>query len=135
MKTFFAVASLALLLLVPSQCFALWGLMPIPKERANDYGAEVHTTEAAANQVIVELTIKTDGLLKDFSRIELRIGEGDNPSVTAPLKEDRSKPGVVTVHFNADRKQMATINLRVMVPGTFGGTVYIFPMKDYVAPK
>jgi hypothetical protein len=41
-------------------------------------------------------------MFKDFSNVDLRIGKGDNPPLTAPLREDRSKP-VKAVTFGKTR--------------------------------
>lgn len=77
---------------------------------------------AGPNQVRVELEFKTEGEFEEFSPkgkfkdrsgVELRIGEGNNPLVTAPLREDRSKPGRVVVSFNADRAHLDKIDLWV----------------------
>jgi hypothetical protein len=75
------------------------------------------------------------GELKNFSRVDLRIGEGDNPPVTAPLREDRSKPGRVVVNSTADRAQLDKLKLWMMVPGSRGGTIYDLRVKDFVEPK
>jgi hypothetical protein len=83
----------------------------------------------------VELEFKPEGKLKDFSGVDLRIGEGDNPPVTAPLREDRSKPGHVVVSFTSDRAQLDKLKLWVMVPESLGGTIYDLRVKDFVEPK
>jgi len=131
MKTPFNIAVLAVLLVAPSPCFALWVIASVSKERAKELGMEVRSKAAGPNQVRVELEFKTEGKFEEFSpegkfkdrsRVELRIGEGDNTAVTAPLREDRSKPGRVVVSFNADRAHLDKINLWVMVPESDGGT-------------
>jgi hypothetical protein len=93
---------------------------------------EVRSTAAGPNQVRVELEFKAEGPLKNFSRVDLRFGEGDNPPLTAPLQEDRSKPGRVVVSFTADRAYLDKINLWVMVPESAGGTIYHLRVKDFV---
>ncbi len=146
MKTLFGIAVLAVLLVAPSPCFALWVTVHVSKERAKELGMEVRTTEAGPNQVRVELEFKTEGKLKDFSPegkfrdysgVELRIGEGKDPLVTAPLREDRSKPkpGRVVVSFTADRTQLDKLKLWVFVPESDGGTIYDLRVKDFVEPK
>jgi hypothetical protein len=64
--------------------------------------------------------------------VDLRVGDGDNPPVTAPLREDRSKPGHVVVSFNADRGQLDKLRLWVFVPETDGGSIYALAVKDFV---
>jgi hypothetical protein len=68
-------------------------------------------------------------------QLELRLGEGDNPPLTAPLLEDRSQPGRIVVSFNADRAHLDKINLWVMVPDLDGGTIYQLRVKDFVELK
>ena len=64
--------------------------------------------------------------------VELRIGD---PSITAPLREDRSKPGHVVVVFTADRTQLDNVTLRVFVPAPLGGTVYELQIKNFVEER
>ena len=146
MKTAFSLAVLAVLLVAPGRCFALWTIAPVSKEGAKELGMEVRSTAAGPNQVRVELELKTEGKLKRFSPegkfgshcgVELRIGEGENPLVTVPLREDRSqpKPGRVVVSFTADRAQLDKLKLRVFVPESDGGTIYDLAVKDFVELK
>ena len=132
MKTLFSIAVLAVLLVAPSPCFALSVTVSVSKERAKKMGMEVRSERTGPNHVRVELEFKIEGKLKDFSRVDLRIGERDNPSVTAPLREDRSKPGRVLVSFTADRAQLDKMNLLLMVPESDGRTIYDLPVKDFV---
>ena len=135
MKTAFSLAVLAVLLVAPGRCFALWSIAPVSKEGAKELGMEVRTTATGPNHVIVELEFKTEGKFKGFSRVDMRIGEGDNPPVTAPLREDRSKPGRVVVSFTADRAQLEKLKLRVFVAESDGGTIYELAVKDFVELK
>jgi hypothetical protein len=135
MKTAFNITLLAVLLVAPSPCFALWLIAPVSKEGAKELGMEVRSKAAGPNQVRVELEFNVEGKLKNFSRIDLRFGEGDNPPLTAPLHEDRSKPGQVAVSFTADRAHLDKITLWVMVPESLGGTAYQLRIKDFVEPK
>ena len=140
MKTAFNIAILTVLVVVPSQCFALWEIAPVSKELAKKMGMEVRSERAGPNHVRVELEFKPEGELKvfterelkNYSRVELQIGAGDNPPVTAPLREDRSKPGRIVVSFTADRGQLDKLTLWVMVPGLEGGTAYVLRVTDFV---
>jgi hypothetical protein len=142
-KTAFSIAVLAILLVAPSSCFAFSEIAPVNKELAKKMGMEVRSEPAGANHVRVELEFKTEGELKifaegelkNYSRVELQIGGGDNPPVTAPLREDRSKPGRIVVSFTADRAQLDKLSLWVMVPAPLGGTIYALQVKDFVEPK
>ena len=136
MKTMFTFSAVAVFFVVaPNTCFALWGIAPVSKERAKEMGMEVRSERVGPNHGRVELEFKTEGELKDFSRVDLRIGAGDNPPVTAPLREDRSKPGLVVVSFTADHAQLDKLNLWVMVPESDGGTIYDLRVKDFVELK
>src|SRR3954453_13351859 len=140
MKTAFSITVLAVLLVAPGECFAEWSIENVTKDRARELGMEVRSVDAGGpNHVRVELEFMVecklkeyDGRMKDHSRVDLRIGEGDNPPVIAPLREDRSKPGRVVVRFTADRTQLDKLTLWVMVPGTLGGDGYELRVKDFV---
>lgn len=136
MKTILKTSVVAVLLAVaPSPCFALWEIAPVSRERAKELGMEVRSTAAGPDQVRVELEFKPEGKLKDFSSVDLRIGARDKPAVTAPLREDRTKPGRVVVSFIADRTQLDKLTLWVMVPEPLGGTIYDLRVNDFVEPK
>jgi hypothetical protein len=113
----------------------MWDIETVTKERAKELAMEVRSSAAGPDRVSVELEFKAKGELQNFSRVDLRIGEGNNAAVTAPLREDRSKPGVVVVGFTADRAQLDKLKLWVMVPGTLGGSIYGLRVKDFVEPK
>jgi hypothetical protein len=134
MKTAFSIAVLAVLLVAPSPCFALGWILPVSKEEAKVMGMEVRSERAGPNDVRVELELKAEGGLKNFSGVDLWIGEGDKPLVAAPLREDRSKPGRIVVSFTADRAQLDKITLRVMVV-ELGLGIYQLRIKDFIEPK
>ena len=144
MKTLFGIAVLAVLLVAAGPCFALTFHVAVSKEGAKKLGMEVRTTADGPNHVIVQLEFKTEGRFvefspegkhKDHSRVELRIGEGNDPPVIAPLKEDRSKPGRVVVSFTADHTELDKLRLWVVVPEPDGRTIYDLRVKDFVEPK
>ena len=126
MVQIFAVA--AVLVAIPSSCFALWGIAEVTPESAKKLGMQVRSQAAGPVRVRVELEFKAENELKDFSRVDLRVGEG----VTAPLKEDRSQPGKVIVSFDADRDQLGQIQMWVFVPESRGGVIYAVRVKDFV---
>jgi len=143
MKATFSIAAFAILLVAPRPCLALtWG-GPVSKERAKELGMEVRSEPAGPNQVSVELEIKTNATTKrftegtstDFSGVLLRVGDGDNPSLTARLQEDRSKPGRVVVSFTADGTQLDKLALWVYLPGPAGRGIYKLRVKDFIEPK
>jgi hypothetical protein len=133
MKTIFNVSAVAVFLVVTaSPCFALWMMAPVSRERAKEMGMEVRANTAGPDEIRVELEFKLRGELKNFSRVDLQISAGKKSLLAAPLREDRSKPGRVLVSFTADRTRLDQIDLRVMVPGTLGGTIYDLRVKEFV---
>jgi len=131
MKPLLYLSALAVLLIfAPGPCFALWGIAEVSRERAKELGIEVRAQPAGPNDVRVEMAFKAKGELKGFSRVDLRVGEGDK-EVVAPLREERCEERVV-VRFSADRSRLDKTNLWIMVPGELGGTVYAVRVKDFV---
>jgi hypothetical protein len=106
----------------------------VSKEGAKELGMEVRSQAAGPNQVRVELEFNVEGQLKRFSRVDLRIGERDNSSLSATLQPDRSKSGQVVVSFTADRAHLDKITLRVIVQDA-GEAVYELRIKDFVEPE
>jgi hypothetical protein len=145
MKTAFRLAILAVALVaVPSRCFALWEIEQVDKKRAAELGMEIRSSAGGPNHVRVEFEFKMAGALKSFAgddtgrtgRVELRVGQQNNPPITAPLREDRSKVGRVVVEFIADVAQLDRLSLWVMIPGELGGNIFDLRIKDFVdAPK
>ncbi len=139
-KTILGIIVLAVLLAVgPSPCFADWGIETVSKERAKELGVEIRS-KAGSSSVSIELEIKSEGELKNFSRekpvhVELQMREGETCLVSATLKEDRSKPGSVVVSFAADRAHLDMITLRVWVAQVLGGDIFEFRVKDFVEPE
>lgn len=122
MKTAFNILVVAILLtILPTPCFALWDLEIVSHKRAKELNMEVRSTAAGPHHLHVEFEFKPEGKLKDFDQVDLRLGNDDKFSVSAPLREDRSKPGLITVKFTADVTQLDKLTLRVMVPFTDGG--------------
>jgi hypothetical protein len=132
MKQPITLSFLAFLLIISAApCFALWDIAEVSKADAKAMGIEIRSTPAGPKDLRIEVEIKTDGKLKNFGRVDLRVGE-EGKVVVAALKEDRSKPGRVLVGFNAARSQLQTINLWIMVPGAEGGVAYEVRVKAFV---
>jgi hypothetical protein len=134
-----AVVSLVAVVVVwgtaPGPCFALWGVHQVTPDGAKDLGLEVRSTAAGPDAVRIELEFKTEGALKGFSRVDLRIDEGATSLVTAPLEVDRSRPGRAVVGFAVARASLDRVRLWVMVPESLGGTAYDVRVKDFVEAK
>ncbi len=103
MKPIFTISAVAVLfVVVPSPCFALWDVLIVSKERAKELGMQVRSS-AGPNHVQVVLEFKTEGELKNFSDVAMRLGQGDDLTVSAPLRMDQSKPGRVVVNVTVGR--------------------------------
>ena len=146
MKTVFSILAVAIFHAVTtSPCSAVWDVVTVSKEQAKELGMEVRATAAGPKnlQLVLEFNVEGnlkeyDGRFKDRSGVNLRIGERDNLTVSASLREDRSKPGRAVVSFITNRAQLDKVTLMVMVPGspgTVGGTIYELPVKDFVELK
>ena len=135
MKALFTLAAAAFLFVVaPSTCLAIWDVLTVTPEVAKEMGMEVRSKAGSKNQVSVELEFPLAGELGRFSEVTLQAGQ----SATAPLKEDRSKPGRVVVRFWVNRGLVEATSLTVSVPGmpgTTGGTNYEVRVKDFVILK
>lgn len=134
MKTYLKLSVLTVLLMAASsQCFAMMSIGYVSKERAKELGMEIRAQANGPNEVWVELEFKTEGQLKNFSRVDLEIREGKKLLMGyAALKEDRSKLERVVVSFMANRAYLDKITLRVVtgVPGDMAG--YELRVKDFV---
>jgi hypothetical protein len=139
MKSLFTFSAMAICFAVaPNSCFALWDVVTLTKEEAKQLGMEVRATATRTKSVHVVLEFKTDGKLKDFSQIDMRLGKGDDLVASATLREDRSKPGRVAVGVVVGQAQLDKLTLSVRVPyrdGGLGGVVYELPVKDFVEMK
>ena len=136
MKTILTLAAVAALTAtVPGRCFALWQIAPVSPEEAKKLGMEVRSNAAGADSLRVELEFKPEGQLPGFSHVDLRVGGGNNPLATAPLKEERTKSGSVVVSFSADRAQLDKLVLWVMVRQGRGGVAYVLQVKEFVGAK
>src|SRR5262245_27671724 len=126
------LAATGVLILAANPCFALWEIALVSKEQAKELGMEVRSHAAGPVDVRVDLEFKLEGVLKNFSEVNLRISDGDKLIATAPLREDRSNPGRVVVSFTADRTRLDKLTLWVMVPQPLGGVVHEVRVKDFV---
>jgi hypothetical protein len=146
-KTLQSAIAWVFLAFAATPCFAIWDVLLVSKTEAEKQGLEIRGKAAGPNRISVELEFKAEGAFKAFSpdaknndrsSVQLWIGEGDNPQVTATLREDRSKEGRVIVHFTADRAQLEQIRLMVMAPyadGALGGAQYRLQIKDFIDVK
>ena len=146
MKPVFTILTVAIAFaLTPRPSFAIWDVVTVSNAETKKLGMEVRSKATGANHVHLVLEFKVEGPLKEFdgqfkdrSGVYLRIGERDNLTVSATLREDRSKAGRVVVGVTIDRAQLDKLTLMVAVPGspgTVGGTYYELRAKDFVELK
>jgi hypothetical protein len=135
MKTTLTLAAVAIFLITAGRCFALWSVATVTKEEAKKLDMQVRSAPAGPKHVSVELDFPTDGELKGFSRVDMHLGQGDDPPLIVSLREDRSKQGRVVVSFIAHADQLEKITLSVMIPGSRGGVIYEVRVKDFVEAK
>src|SRR5262249_4621037 len=113
MLTFLVVPVLALT--IPRFCFALEEIEFVTKDRAKELGLVIQWNPAGPDAVRVVLDFKPKGELKNYTRVELAMHEGERLLMASTLKEEEAKPGHVVVSFAADRKKLPQIELKVVV--------------------
>jgi hypothetical protein len=129
-------APVVLLAIAPYVCFGMWTVGQVSTAEAKQLGMEIHAKPYGTNALLVELEFNVENKLKSFSHVVLRITEGEKPLVTAALREDRPRPGHVTVSFTSDPAQLDKITLWVFVADAFpGGTIYELRPQDFVDLK
>jgi hypothetical protein len=139
MKTVFNLSAVAVFLVVaPGVCFALWDVVTLSKDQAKELGMEVRVKAAGPKHVQVVLEFNPEDKLKGFTQVDLEFDQGDKPTLSAALREDRSKPGRVVVGFTASTAELDRFTLSMSVPyrdGGLGGTTYQLRVKDFVELK
>ena len=118
-----------------SQCFALREIAVVTKKEAKGMGIEVRAHPAGADAVWLELELKPEGKLKEFTHVELKMIEGEKSLViSAALRETRSSSGSVIVTFMASRAYLEEITLSLVMhsSGEAGDHTYELRMKDFV---
>lgn len=114
------------------QCFAMMSIAHVSKERAKELGIEIRSQAAGPHAVWVELEFKARGKLKNFSRVDLEIREGEKLLVGyAALREKRSSSGSVVVGFMADRACLDRITLTMVVGAPMNMAGYVLRLKDF----
>ncbi|PAW83846.1 MAG: hypothetical protein B9S33_12980 [Pedosphaera sp. Tous-C6FEB] len=136
MKTHFALASLLFLLLAsPSPSFALMMIDDVSKERAKEMGVTFRSHPNGEAGVAVWIEFKAERVLKNFTRVELRMTSGGKHLVSAPLHATRKSGDLVEAHFSVDPAQLAGCTLRIAVTDSARSHIgYEFRVKDFVEP-
>jgi len=128
------VAAALFLALAPTPCFAIWDVLVVSKQQAKELGFDIRATPGK-KYTQVTLEFAADGKLKDFTQINMKLGKGEDLIVSAPLREDRSKPGRILVGVTLSHTQLDKLTLSVLVPyrdGGLGGAIYELRVKDLV---
>ena len=116
MKTIFNISAVTFLLIAASSpCFAEMTIEDVSKEWAKEMGVTMRSHKNGDAGVAVWLEFKTNGKLKDFSRVDLQIGEGKSRIMSAPLLASHPSPGSVAVQFSAYPAYLATSTLTIVV--------------------
>jgi hypothetical protein len=120
------------LVLFAGPCLGMMSIEFVTRARAKALGMEVRTVQAGPRDLRVELEFEIKGELKDYTRVDLEIKNG-NKWVSASLQEEKAKPGHVLVSFAADRASLDQITMRVVTrPGEREMTGYDLRIKDFV---
>jgi hypothetical protein len=83
----------------------------------------------------VWLEFKPQGVLKNFTRVELEVVSAGKHLVSAPLLTSRPTADSVAVYFSADPSYLAMSVLTIVVqdgPETRIG--YMFQVRDFIGP-
>ena len=121
-----------LVLTIPSFCFALEEIEFVSRERAKELGLVIQWNSAGPDAVRVVLDFETKGELKNYTRVELSMHEGDKLLMSSTLKEEEAKPGHIVVSFAAERKKLPQIELKIVVGQLDGRVGHVIPVKDFV---
>ena len=134
MKTRLSIPVLAFLLIaLPSPCFAMMEIWDLSKEQAKAFGVVLRASKNGMAGVQVRLEFKTEGKLKNFARVELRITAGKGPLVSAPLLTSRPRPGIVAARFSAGPAYLAESTLMIVVQdGPMSRVGYQLKVKDFI---
>ena len=136
MKTIVKISVLAFLFIAASsECFALREITPLTKEQGAEMGIEVRAKPAGPDAVWLELELRPEGRLKEFTHVELRMTEGEKSFVfSAALRETRSSSVSLVVTFTAGRAYFEKVTLSVVMHSAreAGDHTYELRMKDFV---
>jgi hypothetical protein len=81
------------------------------------------------------MEFKNTGKLKEFNRVEVRIGEKSAPIVTARLYISHPSPEISRAEFSADPAYLPKSAFWIYVNDQpLGGTVYLFEVKKFIEP-
>lgn len=133
MKTRITPSILAALLLgFASPCFAMMEIAEVSKERAKELGVTLRSRPNGDAGVAVWIEFRAAGVLKNFTRVELRMTSAGKHLMSASLLASRTEDRV-EAYFSADPDQLAGSTLLIAVtdaPRTHIG--YEFRVNNFV---
>jgi hypothetical protein len=136
MKMIFKLSLLTAVLMAASgPCFALQENKVVSTQEAKAMGVAMRSHPDGDAGTKVSLEFKTQGALKNFTRVELEVVSAGTNLVSAPLLTSRPTPDSVSVYFSADPSWLATSVLVIVVqdgPETRIG--YMLRVKDFIGP-
>lgn len=105
----------------------------VSKEQAKALGIVVRARKNGMAGAHVRLEFKTEGKLKNFTRVALRITAGKEPLMSAPLLVSRPKPDRVVARFSAGPAYLAASTLMIVVQdGPMNRVGYQLKVKDFI---
>jgi len=121
------------LLAAATTCLALQENKIVSREEAKKMGVALRSHPNGDAGVKVWIEFKTEGVLKNFTRVELAINSGGKWLVDAPLLTQRPTPGNVSVFFSADPSLLDKCVLTIVVEdGARERYGYQFPVRDFI---
>jgi len=141
MKTILNISVLTFLLVAASSpCFAEMLITDVSRAKAKEMGVAIRSHKNGDAGVKVRLEFRTQGVLKDFNRVELIICAnsqlGAKRLVSAPLLAERPAADSVSACFSADPSYLATSEVWIIVNDPpLGGTGYRFKVIDFIEPE
>ena len=119
-------------------CLGMMEVSFVTPKVAKEMGIDVSARASGPKHVWVTLRFEKKGRLEHYgperySRVEMRIGDGEQPLVVAGLKERSTKEGEVQVSLMVARQHLDSTALMVVVgSGLIPGGGYEVKLKDFV---
>ena len=120
-------------LLAPTASYGMRSVRIMTKEMAREMGLEVRATASGPNAAWVELELKPEGKLKNFSHVELEIRDGEKMLIAySAMGEKRTDKGKIVARLMVDRGYLEKVTLVVVtgLPMDYSGSE--IHLKDFV---
>lgn len=133
-SSFTLVVLIACLFADTSPCLALMEIADVSPQRAKELGVTLRSRPNGDAGVAVWIEFRAAGVLKNFTRVELRMTSGGKHLMSASLLASRTE-NKVEAYFSAAPAQLAGSTLLIAVtdaPRTHIG--YQFRVKEFVEP-